>query len=444
MDKLIIQLNQRKGRYLTNMTYYKFLVAMSRCKARTGIRIMPVKDKKGLNYLKPLKPSADLRIFLAGIDPQTHEWSAELSTEERDNLAVLGALPKPREKAVKPQARRASLAVKVRGKAIVKTAVERAPAVSKNVFESPTSRRQTATSQHQQLIQDAVWNSLPDDVIQETRQFMEENEVIVSQCGNNDPQHPRVSSTTHGYGFTVTARQFSSLARHQWLYGEVIDAFINLCFRHQSIDGDAPWKRVLATVFHAFIDNGHFTAQQTINWDEADLGRTILIPVHRPGHWILLQLMPHERRLLVLDSYRGQHATVTNNIVRWYGNEYTRITGRTVHEHEWDIVWGTRLPGDLPRQTDGSSCGVFTAMTAWYLLYNDRLPTTADWTQSNVPTLRIFMAHMLHVAYTTARREDEFNFFDEDVRQRAEAWDRYKATLAAEQLKQQYELHVVD
>ena len=56
---------------------------------------------------------------------------------------------------------------------------------------------------------------------------------------------------------------------------------------------------------------------------------------------------------------------------------------------DWEISYGTT---DSPLQTDGHSCGVFAIMTAIYWIMKRRLPTASDWTQKNMPVLRLFIA----------------------------------------------------
>jgi len=65
----------------------------------------------------------------------------------------------------------------------------------------------------------------------------------------------------------------------------------------------------------------------------------------------------------------------------------------------------------LPLQTDFISCGVFVAITAAYWIMHLRLPTKFDWTQQQMPKLR------LHIA-ATLFENDTFNILKEIQQQR--------------------------
>jgi Ulp1 family protease len=229
------------------------------------------------------------------------------------------------------------------------------------------------------------------------------------------------------FGYTLTAKQYASLSGTQWLYGEAIDAFINVHCRQQRTDGPMPWKRVLSSSFYEMRDNHEYTAKQTINWDTTDIRRTIIIPINTHSHWFLVVLNAAHGRFDVLDSYRKQHEEVVHSITEWFNEEHRRITGSEFRREQWDVAWGARLPRDFPKQTDSTSCGVLTAMAAWYLLVHDRLPTTHDYTQADVPELRMYMANILRIAYTTERDAgDVNNFFDNDMDENQRQWDVYK------------------
>ena len=57
------------------------LVALSRVSQGNDIRILPLIDKNGLDYLMRLKYDEDLEIWMAGFDEETRMWSKERSIE---------------------------------------------------------------------------------------------------------------------------------------------------------------------------------------------------------------------------------------------------------------------------------------------------------------------------------------------------------------------------
>jgi len=105
-------------------------------------------------------------------------------------------------------------------------------------------------------------------------------------------------------------------------------------------------------------------------------------------------LIPPQRKLYLIDSFRGQYSNVVENLIRWYREECTRC-GKTCNIDEWNVISAQNLPFLLPIQTHGTSCGVFTGMTAYYWITQQRLPSTSDWNQSCVPQMRKFMLHLI-------------------------------------------------
>jgi len=160
---------------------------------------------------------------------------------------------------------------------------------------------------------------------------------------------------------------------------------------------------ILNTYFYTTLLNEQGTSQRfqfdravrfTNHFNPDYLQHDIIIPIHRPNHWILAVLSPPQRSLYLIDSFRGQYSNVVENLIRWYREECTR-SEKTCNIDEWNVISGQNLPFLLPIQTDGTSCGVFTGMTAYYWITQQRLPSTSDWNQSCVPQMRKFMLHLI-------------------------------------------------
>ncbi len=82
----------------------------------------------------------------------------------------------------------------------------------------------------------------------------------------------------------------------------------------------------------------------------------ILIPINKGGsHWVLAVIFPALRKIRYVDSFGDPNPRVTENLRLWLAF----ILGPLYREDEWteEILQG-------PKQTDGSSCGVFTCSNA--------------------------------------------------------------------------------
>jgi len=57
---------------------------------------------------------------------------------------------------------------------------------------------------------------------------------------------------------------------------------------------------------------------------------------------------------------------VIQNLVKWFQDECDRLNVAGDIQ-QWEIITGEDLPPSIPKQTDGSSCGVFVGMTTFLL-----------------------------------------------------------------------------
>ena len=86
LPKLIIQLNERP--FSPHITYNGFLVALSRVKFRSDLRIMPINSGNDLLYLKKLAPDENLQVWLGGYNSDG-DWSKEKCKEFYDHKKLI-------------------------------------------------------------------------------------------------------------------------------------------------------------------------------------------------------------------------------------------------------------------------------------------------------------------------------------------------------------------
>jgi Ulp1 family protease len=168
---------------------------------------------------------------------------------------------------------------------------------------------------------------------------------------------------------------------------------------------------LLSQDFYAYLSRLHqgydfFNVPQYIiqqfTEDSSRLLDDIIIPIHIPGHWILAIILPANSRMILIDSMhhdrKSLHFEKAKNILRWYNELCVLLKQKvSIPISQWTIISKsdsrTHLP--LPLQTDWHSCGVFVAITAAYWIVHQRLPSVSDWTQQDIPILRLHMAATL-------------------------------------------------
>ena len=79
IPKIILALNKRP--FKPHMTYTMLLVALARVCKGDDIRILPLLEENGLDYLMKLKYDEDLEIWMAGFDPNTRLWDPKRRIE---------------------------------------------------------------------------------------------------------------------------------------------------------------------------------------------------------------------------------------------------------------------------------------------------------------------------------------------------------------------------
>jgi Ulp1 family protease len=213
-----------------------------------------------------------------------------------------------------------------------------------------------------------------------------------------------------------------SMQRHNWLTGTIIDLFL------LSIDVDIAtghqkhFMNILGTAFYVTLTNtldddtqrpGYNTynfaaiSTYTSHYTREDFFKCTIIPVHVTDHWLLCIIDPLNTTIYIIDSLRKNNTNIISNIVQWYQTELINhdYDIAQINVNSWNIINSSNIPSSVPRQRDGSSCGIFVSMTAYYWYRYRRLPDkNTDWNESNVnsltPNLRHFVLHhIFHTVY---------------------------------------------
>jgi len=113
-----------------------------------------------------------------------------------------------------------------------------------------------------------------------------------------------------------------------WLNEAVIFSCMRIFlaeFRH-AIDVDRPPPFLLSSIWHTYMMQWRHDPAKVRAWtdkfiDACHLDGDIIIPIHRPGHWILGIVCMMERRIIIADSMRGTHAEVVESLKSWLKDE---------------------------------------------------------------------------------------------------------------------------
>lgn len=197
-------------------------------------------------------------------------------------------------------------------------------------------------------------------------------------------------------------RDIVSLSAYSFLRQDIISSFIASRSRLEKVSGTT----VVDTKFFEKLDNAAARSGAAIYPESAKDDRDVVFPIHvGKNHCILGIIMPKKGEIWVIDtlrSYQTLNDLETNLFVKlqhWCEFKFP-------HDLDWKMMTFDDLPnltrihsaldpqtvGKHPHQTDGRSCGVFVAIYAHYFITEGRWPTVSDWTEADIPALRLFMA----------------------------------------------------
>ena len=91
-----------------------------------------------------------------------------------------------------------------------------------------------------------------------------------------------------------------------------------------------------------------WTTEKKLDWK-------VIIPVHQPNHWVLAVVDLKRKVVSYYDSLLGRDRDVVRNLIKWVVDE-----AENKLNEKWDITeWKEEYPSEIPRQMNGSDCGMF-------------------------------------------------------------------------------------
>lgn len=230
----------------------------------------------------------------------------------------------------------------------------------------------------------------------------------------------------------LSVQEFITVREERCLNDEILNSFVALV-NHRSnvatrvasvgvdVSGEAPPvgtppTQLRALMFGTFIlsrlleRRGTYDYDGPRNWGRKsnlcpDAVDIIIVPTNEHGdHWVLVVIDVQARNFLFYDRLFGSKGERYIPALRgWLDDELsTRLSPEVASE--WDVhSWPAVVDGDLPRQQDHVSCGVFV------LAVSDCLAVGVHpcCTQSDIPVLRNRSALALYKDYLTGAARSE-------------------------------------
>mmetsp|Transcript_4108 Transcript_4108/g.8852 ORF Transcript_4108/g.8852 Transcript_4108/m.8852 type:complete len:685 (+) Transcript_4108:229-2283(+) len=189
----------------------------------------------------------------------------------------------------------------------------------------------------------------------------------------------------------VTRADMASLKGLNWLNDEVINYFLKLLeMRSSKLQGedDVPQVHFMNTQFYlklTGVNSNAYNYAGVRRWTrkvdifEKDL---VLVPIHCHGnHWALALINLRQERFEYLDSLFGSAGGVLRHLRQYLQDESQDKRKMTLDLSRWVDV---EYKEGIPRQRNGSDCGVFMCTNANYISRGARL----NYSQEDMPYMR--------------------------------------------------------
>lgn len=185
----------------------------------------------------------------------------------------------------------------------------------------------------------------------------------------------------HRHNLAVTAKDLLTLTSPDgWVNDEVVNFYMALLGDAASPANTALRVFALGSFFFTKLVNAGYEGvrrwSNDIDLPSLDL---LLFPIHKHGdHWMLLSVNFQARVLEIFDSLPSPvHdedflSRLFHSVTAYLDNEMSAAHAATT----WKSADMKVVTNGVPKQTDGSSCGVFMLMFASFLRRGERPPFT--------------------------------------------------------------------
>ena len=185
----------------------------------------------------------------------------------------------------------------------------------------------------------------------------------------------------------MTRSDFRSLASNNYVNDKIIDQYLRLIKERNDKDQELPSVATQTVFFFKKLDRLGLEegSKQTENWIKENLLEKdlFLIPIHKKDHWSLIGVDMNKLTVEYFDSIKGSRNTSNApKVIKKYMENYCKERGK-------DVEFRIRIRQDVPLQTNGVDCGVFTCVYAEKLAKKSSM----NFNQRDMTATRMKMTH---------------------------------------------------
>ncbi|KAI6182956.1 hypothetical protein M3Y97_00436000 [Aphelenchoides bicaudatus] len=163
------------------------------------------------------------------------------------------------------------------------------------------------------------------------------------------------------FSIQIKRHDLNTLRGLNWLNDEVINFYLNLIMQRSENHRDLPKVYVFNTFFLKTLNSRGYAGVKrwTRKVDIFDFD-VLLIPVHLGNHWCLSVIDMKAREINYFDSLGGTNHGCLETLKNYLLEEH-----RDKKKSELNLSsWSFECRSEIPRQMNGSDCGVFTCCFA--------------------------------------------------------------------------------
>ncbi|KAM4723241.1 sentrin-specific protease 2 [Anableps anableps] len=170
----------------------------------------------------------------------------------------------------------------------------------------------------------------------------------------------------------ITQRDLSTLLEGGWLNDEVMNFYLSLIMERRSGESERLKVYCFSTFFYPKLRGGgggggqaggHVAVKRWTKAVDLFMFDVILVPLHLGVHWALAVIDLKSKTVKSYDSMGRRHDDICNLLLLYLKEEHKAKKGRELDCAKWTI--GSLK--DIPQQSNGSDCGVFTCKYADYI-----------------------------------------------------------------------------
>jgi len=184
------------------------------------------------------------------------------------------------------------------------------------------------------------------------------------------------------YKIPITGKDVNTLRGLNWLNDEVINFYMQMIVERSS-SNESGWPKVYATntfFYPKLMQSGHSALKRWTRKIDIFSYDLILIPVHLGMHWCLATVDLKQKAVFYYDSMGGDNATCLNALLKYLQDEHMDKKKAPFDTSDFQSV----IVKDIPRQMNGSDCGMFACKFAEYLSRD----AVITFTQEDMPYFR--------------------------------------------------------